>query len=110
MRLISAMLTACLALAAARPVLGQQGAGAGGSGAPPAGWRLVWADEFNVDGWPDPRNWGYEVGFVRNAELQWYQPDNAWCEGGLLIIEGRREVKANRNFQPDHPDWRLGRE
>ena len=39
--------------------------------------RLVWADEFSTPGRPDPSNWVYESGFVRNKELQWYQPDNA---------------------------------
>ena len=28
--------------------------------------------EFNVDGRPDPGNWTYEAGLVRNEELQWY--------------------------------------
>jgi beta-glucanase (GH16 family) len=59
------------------------------------GYKLVWADEFNRDGRPDPAKWAYEQGFVRNAEYQWYQPENAWCEKGLLIIEARREKKAN---------------
>ena len=75
-----------------------------------AGWKLVWADEFNKDGRPDPRNWSYEAGFVRNRELQWYQPDNAWCEEGLLIIEGRREHKQNPNYQPNRKDWKASRE
>ena len=48
------------------------------------GYELVWADEFNTDGPPDPDNWSYERGFVRNEELQWYQPENARCDGGLL--------------------------
>ena len=34
-------------------------------------YKLVWADEFNKDGPPDPCNWTYERGFVRNQELQW---------------------------------------
>jgi beta-glucanase (GH16 family) len=59
------------------------------------GYKLVWADEFDRDGSPDPANWTYEHGFVRNRELQWYQPENARCEKGLLIIEARREKKAN---------------
>ena len=59
------------------------------------GYKLIWADEFNRDGRPDPARWAYERGFVRNAEYQWYQPENAWCEKGLLIIEARREKKAN---------------
>ncbi len=77
---------------------------------PSAGWKLVWADEFGKDGRPDPRNWGYESGFVRNRELQWYQPDNAWCEKGLLIIEGRRERKQNPNYDSNSKDWKASRE
>jgi arabinogalactan endo-1,4-beta-galactosidase/beta-glucanase (GH16 family) len=65
---------------------------------PPAGYRLAWSDEFTADGKPDPECWDYERGFVRNQELQWYQPDNARCENGLLIIEARRERVPN----PDH--------
>jgi hypothetical protein len=41
---------------------------------PPAvitGLMLVWNDEFNTDGKPDPVSWRYEKGFVRNHELQW---------------------------------------
>ena len=30
--------------------------------------QLVWADEFEQDGNPDPANWTYERGFVRNEE------------------------------------------
>jgi len=59
----------------------------------PAGYRPVGADEFAVDGQPDPKNWTNEVGFVRNQELQWYQAANATSKGGRLIIEGRRERK-----------------
>ena len=25
-------------------------------------WHLVWADEFERDGQPDPKNWSYDVG------------------------------------------------
>jgi hypothetical protein len=31
-----------------------------------AEFELVWSDEFEVDGRPDPANWDYEHGFVRN--------------------------------------------
>jgi beta-glucanase (GH16 family) len=65
------------------------------------GYKLVWSDEFNKHGRPDPNKWTYEKGFVRNRELQWYQPENARCENGLLIIEGRRERKANPNYRAD---------
>jgi beta-glucanase (GH16 family) len=73
-------------------------------------YELVWSDEFDKDGQPDPNNWTYEKGFVRNEELQWYQPDNARCENGLLIIEGRRERKQNPNYKPDSSNWKENRE
>jgi len=65
-----------------------------------AEWKMVWHDEFDKDGKPDPANWDYERGFVRNDELQWYQPENATCKDGLLIIEARREQKANPDYKP----------
>jgi hypothetical protein len=36
------------------------------------GRKLVWTDEFDYTGLPDPQNWGYESGFVRNKEAQYY--------------------------------------
>ena len=50
-------------------------------------WRLVWSDEFNTEGRLSPSVWNYEQGYVRNEEAQWYQPDNAVCKGGFLVIE-----------------------
>ena len=73
-------------------------------------YKLVWSDEFDKDGPPDPCNWTYERGFVRNQELQWYQPENARCENGLLIIEGRRERKQNPRYNPESNDWKANRE
>src|ERR1700689_1772002 len=61
-------------------------------------WKLVWSDEFDTNGAPNPANWNYERGFVRNNELQWYQPENAFCTNGLLVIEARSEHKRNPNF------------
>lgn len=53
---------------------------------PPAGMKLVWSDEFNADGRPDPANWTYETGYVRNHEAQWYRPESAEvCDGNLVI-------------------------
>jgi hypothetical protein len=34
-------------------------------------WKLVWADEFDRNGRPDPDNWTYETGFVRHQESRW---------------------------------------
>jgi beta-glucanase (GH16 family) len=74
------------------------------------GYRLVWADEFNEDGGLDEKDWAFERGFVRNNELQWYQPENASCRGGLLVIEARREEKPNPTYVAGSRDWRRGRE
>ena len=74
------------------------------------GYSLVWADEFMRDGEPDPKNWTYEHGFVRNRELQWYQRQNARVAGGMLIIEGRRERVPNPDFQRESTEWRRSRE
>ena len=62
-------------------------------------WKLVWSEEFDTDGSPDSSAWNYENGFVRNEEVQWYQPDNAYCKDGYLIIEGRKE---NNRFNPGY--------
>jgi beta-glucanase (GH16 family) len=59
-----------------------------------ADWKLAWSDEFDRPGQPDPSKWGYEVGFVRNDEAQYYTKDrreNARVENGKLIIEARKD-------------------
>jgi len=73
------------------------------------GYKLVWADEFEKNGLPDPKNWAYERGFVRNAELQWYQPENAFCKDGMLVIEARKEQKPNPGYEKESRDWRKSR-
>ena len=84
---------------------------------------LVWSDEFNTAGPLNEADWNYEHGFVRNYELQWYQPDNAICRDGCLIITARHEQVKNPNYiKPEEPqtdsdqrrrrrpDWRQQRE
>lgn len=73
------------------------------------GYHLVWADEFNRDGVPDTSNWRFENGYVRNQEFQWYQPGNAYCKNGLLVIEGRHEIKPNPDYVAGSQDWRKSR-
>lgn len=53
--------------------------------------RLVFSDEFDTDGVPDPKKWNFEIGYIRNGEMQYYTPDNATCRDGLLIIEARAD-------------------
>lgn len=74
------------------------------------GLRLVFEDGFDTAGRPDPAKWGYELGFVRNKERQWYRPENARCEGGLLVIEATRERVPNPQFKAGSDDWRTNRE
>jgi len=61
-------------------------------GQAPAGWTLVFSDEFDRPGAPDPAKWGYETGYIRNKEAQYYtsRRENVRVEGGNLVIERNR--------------------
>ena len=79
--------------AAATPVAG---------GGAPAGWKLVWSDEFDKDGLPDPAKWAYDSDRNRagwhNNELQYYaveRLENTRVQNGKLIITARRERLAS---------------
>src|SRR4051812_3112817 len=74
-----------------------------------AQYKLVWSDEFNVDGAPDTKNWRPETGFTRNEELQWYQLSNAYIKKGMLIIEARKEHLPNPAYVTGSKDWRKSR-
>ena len=69
-------------------------------------YALVWADEFDGGPAPDSATWQFEKGFVRNHEWQWYQPGNARCINGRLVIEARREHRPNPNYVAGSSDWR----
>ena len=66
---------------------------------------LVWADEFD-DPQLDPENWFFETGDGSqygipgwgNSELQYYLPNNASLENGLLTIEARAESSNGFNY------------
>jgi beta-glucanase (GH16 family) len=56
---------------------------------------LVWEDNFDVAGLPDSTIWGYEEGYIRNGEAQYYiknRPENARVEEGNLVIEARHDT------------------
>ena len=74
------------------------------------GMKLVWHDEFDKPGAPDSTRWQFEHGFVRNHELQWYQPQNARVTDGVLQITGRRERVRNPRYQAGSRDWRRNQE
>jgi beta-glucanase (GH16 family) len=68
----------------------------------PAGYALVWSDDFSAEGRPDAAKWSYDTGRNRegwhNHELQYYsrdRPQNAQLRGGRLVITARRETLSS---------------
>jgi len=71
-------------------------------------WKLVWSDEFDYEGLPDPKKWDYEEGFVRNNEMQYYtraRLQNARVENGVLVIEGLKEPFRNLRYKSGSKAW-----
>ena len=72
----------------------------------PAGWQLVWADEFNqADGTPpDSSKWSFDIGNGDdgwgNKELQYYtsRATNVYVADGVLNIIARKEVPQYEGF------------
>ena len=64
------------------------------SASAPAGWTLVFADEFETPGSLDPAKWGYDLGYIANDEKQYYtsRSENVRAEAGTLVIEARKEA------------------
>lgn len=64
-------------------------------------WKLVWQEEFNDHGIPDPEIWGYEYGqLIRNRESQFYtraRKENAWVDNGTLKLIARKEPFDGKN-------------
>jgi beta-glucanase (GH16 family) len=86
----------CALLAAAGCATAQTSFPAGGM---PDGYKLVWADEFDRDGLPDPAKWNYDTEFNErgwfNKEKQYYTKarlENARVANGKLIISARKEA------------------
>jgi beta-glucanase (GH16 family) len=56
--------------------------------------KLVWQDEFDIPGLPDPAKWKYDTGYIRNHELQYYtyqRAENATVQNGVLDIVARND-------------------
>ena len=82
----------------------------------PGAGTLVWADEFDGRGLPDPARWDREVGRIRNNEAQYYtraRLDNARVEEGTLVIEARREPFEGAEYTSasltSRASWTYGR-
>jgi beta-glucanase (GH16 family) len=84
--------------------------------------KLVWADEFDIAGLPDPAKWKYDTGFIANHELQYYtlkRAENASVSNGLLDIVARNDsFRSNGHIYPitsariitqGIKDWTYGR-
>jgi beta-glucanase (GH16 family) len=78
----------------------------------------VWGDEFNTPGLPDSTKWGYEIGKIRNNELQYYtskRMENARIEDSVLIIEARKEKFSGADYTSASiiskgiGDWKYGK-
>lgn len=63
---------------------------------------LIWADEFNKPGAPDPAKWGYDIGAGGwgNSESQYYtsRTDNAIVSGGTLKILAKKESFSGSEY------------
>ena len=75
--------------------------------------KLIWSDEFDYTGMPDDSKWDYEVGFVRNKEVQYYtkkRPENTTVGNGCMVITAVKEKYKNPNYKPGSPNWQENRE
>lgn len=63
---------------------------------------LIWSDEFNTAGAPDPSKWGYDIGAGGwgNSELQYYtnRVDNVLVSNGTLKIIAKKEAYSGSNY------------
>jgi beta-glucanase (GH16 family) len=86
--------------------------------------KLVWADEFDQPGAPNPSKWDYDLGDGcpdvcgwGNNEAQFYtsDPKNVRVENGHLILEARKEQTGTKEYSSariiskSKGDWRYGR-
>jgi beta-glucanase (GH16 family) len=55
--------------------------------------QLVWADEFNYRGMPDPNKWGFDVGQIRDqdAYYTWKRRQNVLVQDGVLRLWAVKE-------------------
>lgn len=81
-------------------------------------YKLVWAEDFDYEGAPNPEKWSCEVGNFQwpNKELQAYtdRPDNVFVKNGKLTIrslkqqDGEREYTSAKINTRDKACWQYG--
>jgi beta-glucanase (GH16 family) len=85
-------------------------------------WNLVWDDEFDYTGLPDPVKWSFETAGNRtgwgNHEDQYYtdrDSTNAWVSNGVLTITARKQKMEEKKYtsarlnSQGKGDWLYGR-
>ncbi|MDP2089432.1 MAG: glycoside hydrolase family 16 protein [Flavobacteriaceae bacterium] len=66
--------------------------------------KLLWSDEFNTNGAPNPTYWNYDIGTGSNGwgnnELQFYtnRAENVIVENGILKIIAKKEIYSGSNY------------
>ena len=84
-----------------------------------AGPALLWSDEFDYEGAPDPAKWGYDVGGDGwgNSELQYYTDsrENSYVSDGALHIVAKKQQMGSNQYTSARlvtrgkGDWLYGR-
>ncbi len=90
--------------------------------AAPAGWTLVWSDEFDYEGLPDPARWNFDTrgnaSGWGNREAQYYTESdtrNALVRDGKLHITARLDSMGGKRYTSARlttrgkGDWLYGR-
>lgn len=80
-------------------------------------YDLVWSDEFDYSGKPDPEKWSYDLGGSGwgNNELQYYTDENATVDDGVLTITAKKEdinaleYTSTRLISKNQGDWLYGK-
>jgi len=78
-------------------------------------YRLVWSDEFEIDGAPSSNNWFHQTAWIipavgwANGEAQHYtnRLDNSFVDNGVLKIVAKRETFTDEQGTKDFTSARL---
>ncbi len=63
-----------------------------------AGWYLIWHDEFETQA-IDNSKWRVEdAALVKNDELQYYTPEDAYVDDGVLVLRSQERPMGGRQY------------